>query len=159
MVGAAAAPAQSAPVKLGLWEATTQKQTTVTPGLAELLKEKGKTVPAPSVTHTHTCETEARWQKAYAAVTKAPQGCSFTHKAEDAHGLQTSLKCDVPDGRKLVLDSKLAWGNGTAMELNASLTTVYPQGDGQMVESTHTVSRFVSKDCGSVAPGTTVTSH
>jgi hypothetical protein len=149
------APAGPAPIRFGLWQGTLQQQTTAAPATVSALKQKGQDIP-PSFTQKYRkCIDQARWTQTKAAVQTAPQGCTFLHRSNTPSSLAMSLKCTVPDGRSIVIDSNIAWQDRVTTHASNRMTTIYPGSIGKVVRETTIESHFVSPDCGALAPGET----
>jgi len=147
------AVAQDAPIKFGLWEGTVRQQTTASPATAALLKKKGQPVPPSFIQPYRRCIDKTQWMKTRAAVSIAPQGCAFVHKASSATSLVSSLKCDAPDGTSILIDSNIAWEAGVKTHATNRMTTIYPGDIGKVVLERRFESHFLSPDCGTIAPG------
>jgi hypothetical protein len=156
LIGCAAAPAQDAPIKFGLWEGTARQQTTAEPATVAALKQKGVGVPISFTQSYRKCIDRTQWLKTRAAVAVAPQGCAFVHKVTSNTGMGTSLKCGTPDGTTILIDSDISWEAGVKTHATNRMTTIYPGTIGQVVLERKYESHFVSADCGTVPPGKTV---
>jgi hypothetical protein len=155
--GVVAVAQKAPPVKMGLWDVTIHKQTTVSPAMAAIMKRKGQKIDSPSTERWHTCMTEARWRRDEARVDlPPPDGCTLTHKSVDAHGRSTVLKCETAGGGLIVLESQFSWENHERIHLVQRLTSVPPGIGGNTVQHVDVSSRFIGEDCGPVTPGATV---
>jgi hypothetical protein len=170
MVRCVAATAQS-PVKMGLWDVTVHSEARASPAVAAAIKKfglatrtpqlgfSGRLVDPPTTVRVHTCMVEDKWGQYKAQIATAPKGCVFTHPfSEDAHGMSSSVRCEATDGAMLVvIDSKLSWINREKMRMAVRLVVTFRGVAGESVGTTEVTSFFLSPDCGSVAPGASVT--
>ena len=168
IVWCVAATAQS-PVKMGLWDVTVHKEARASPAVAAAIKKlglatgnprlgfSGRLVDPPTTVRVHTCMVEDKWRQNKAQIATAPKGCVFTHPfSEDAHGMSSSVRCE-DGGTLIVIDSKLSWINREKMRLAMRLVLTFRGVAGEGVATTEVTSFFLSPDCGSVAPGASVT--
>ncbi|HEY0263751.1 MAG TPA: DUF3617 family protein [Granulicella sp.] len=131
------AVAQSAPVKMGLWETTASMQTPM-----------GKRTIV-----TQSCFTQETYEKALASVQAPPQECSF-HNEKSADGFNISGTCSMQQGMTMEMRGKV-----TIVDAGHTNTTVHTTMNmqGQSMESDmESTSSFVKADCGAVQPGKSV---
>jgi hypothetical protein len=144
-----------APIEFGLWEGTLVRQTTVSPATALALRQKGGNIP-PSLTQRYrVCMGTAKWKKSMDAMTAtAPaNGCSVLHHEKTPNRLTHSLRCRLPDGSSITVDTDIAWDHGTKSHSTTSVEQVYPGTIGEMKVESKITSHFVTAACGKLAPG------
>ena len=125
--------AQSAPIKMGLWE-----KTMVTTGHAGPVTLKAK-----------SCITPATWEEMLSNASKQHQGCTITN-SKTAHGYTFSGSCTIPHGSMVLKGSTTIPDSEHIVSESHTTTTT----DGKARESeSHSTSHFVSASCGTVKPG------
>jgi hypothetical protein len=125
--------AQSAPIKMGLWE-----RTMVTTGHA-----------GPVTMKVKSCITPATWEEILANTLKQHQDCTMNN-SKTAHGYMSSGSCAIPHGSMVLRGSTTMQDSEHIVSEFHSTMTV----DGKVLESeSHFTSHFVSASCGTVKPG------
>jgi hypothetical protein len=126
--------AQSAPIKMGLWE-----RTMVTTGHAGPVTLKAK-----------SCITPSTWEKMLLDNTlKQHQGCTMNN-LKTPNGYTSSGSCTIPNGSMVLKASATMQDSEHIVSEFHTTTTI----DGKVRESeSHSISHFVAASCGTVKPG------
>jgi hypothetical protein len=141
---------------MGLWETTIRKQVSASAAVTEMMKKQGKSIDPPVTQRWHVCMTESRWKDAEAVVNTAPKGCVFTHKSVNDQGMSASMRCEIPGGQLIVIESQISWEKHEKSHSTVHLAITYPGVAGDYVVDTEYSSHFLNTDCDSVAPGASV---
>jgi hypothetical protein len=132
--GSASLLAQSAPVKMGLWEKTIV--TSVGEG-------------APTTITAKSCITPEEWQRMVSEAQKPHDGCKM-NTVKTSNGYTFSGTCNIPQEPPLSMS-----GSETIQDsehiVAESHTTTTMNGKTRKIE-TRSSSRFLSSSCGSVKP-------
>jgi hypothetical protein len=132
--GSATLLAQSAPVKMGLWEKT-------------IVSSMGE--GSPTTVTAQSCITPQVWQRMVASAQKPHDGCKM-NTAKTANGYTFNGTCNAGPGSLLVIR-----GTETIQDsehiVSESHSTTTMNGKPRKID-VHSVSRFVSSSCGSVKP-------
>ncbi|HEU4636565.1 MAG TPA: DUF3617 domain-containing protein [Edaphobacter sp.] len=93
----AAAVAQSAPIKMGLWHGktvSTIKGLELPPDVVARLKAMGRPVPGgePTTTETESCLTPEKWREMLAGP-RAHENCSYSNMKSDSSGMSGDVEC------------------------------------------------------------------
>jgi threonine synthase len=127
--------AQSAPIKMGLWEKT--MVTSIANGPQTTMKAKD-------------CVTPEEWQRMTANIQKPHEGCKM-NTVKTGNGYTYSGTCSLPQGSSLVMNgSQTIQDSEHILSENHSTTTINGKTRKSDIRST---SRFLSSSCGSVKPG------
>ena len=126
--------AQSAPIKMGLWE-----------------KEVSFSAPGmPTSIKARSCVTPDSWQEMVQNSNKPREGCTM-HNTKTAHGYSIDVTCVLPSvgtmvvkGSSTIQDSEHIVSDSHSTTTNKGITTV---------RDIHSTSHFVSASCGNVKPG------
>jgi hypothetical protein len=139
---------------MGLWEMTVHSHLTLSPKLSATLTARGKALPEqPKSFKTRSCMDLQRWNQLKAKLTTPPSSCVLTKNVWMTNGVSLRLSCTGADFGS-VLDANESWpADGHQIHQTQRMTTTYPGGAGESVQYTQADSRFISSDCGSVAPG------
>ncbi|HEY3927899.1 MAG TPA: DUF3617 family protein [Candidatus Koribacter sp.] len=129
-----AASAQAAPVKMGLWE----KTMTTSTGSG-----------APTTSKSRSCVTPEEWKEMDANVTRKRQGCTAA-AVRNAKGYTFNSTCTI-GATTMVINGSTTIPDAEHI-VTESHTTMTINGEKKQTDS-HSVSRFVSADCGKVQPG------
>jgi len=125
--------AQAPPIKMGLWE-----KTLVTTGGV-----------GPATLKAKSCVTAAEWQEMVGNSTKEQPGCTI-NRVKTAHGYSFSGTCTTAHTTMTLSGSATIVDTGHITAETHSTTMV--KGQKRQID-THSESRFLSADCGSVKPG------
>ena len=132
-VGSGILLAQSAPIKMGLWE-----KTIVTTGQG-----------GPATMKARSCITPATWEQMLANASKQHKGCTLNN-SKTANGYSFSGTCTMPHGSMVLKGSSTISDSEHIVSDSHTTTTV----DGKVHEiDSHATSHFVSASCGTVKPG------
>lgn len=127
--------AQTAPVKMGLWE----KTLVMTGGPAG-----DRTIKAKS------CVTPDTWKEMVGNASKQQSGCT-NNIAQNAHGYTFDGTCTLQGGGSVVIHgtTTIQDSDHIVSETHSTSTRNGQKHDVNM----HSTSRFLSSDCGKVKPG------
>jgi hypothetical protein len=126
--------AQSAPVKMGLWE----KEITF----------KGPN--GPNTIKARSCVTPATWQEMVQNSNKQQEGCTM-HNVKTASGYSFDATCTIPPGGTMVIKGSTTLQDSEHIVSDSHSTITR---NGQKTErDIHSTSHFVSASCGNVKPG------
>jgi len=156
---ASLAHAQSASGKPGLWDVTTHRTSVVSPKVAERLSERGIPMPPAGDVHVRVCMTAEKMKQELDRIQNVPAGCASTHRSESSNRITAGLRCDPTPAMRVEVEYDFSWAKANKRELTTKIVMSYPGVEGTAESSTRMVSRFVSADCGSVAPDTSVPIH
>jgi hypothetical protein len=126
--------AQSAPVKMGLWEKT---MVVSSDGTQSTMKAKD-------------CVTPEEWQRMTANIQKPHEGCKI-NTVKNGNGYTYSGTCNVPQGPSMVLSGSQTIQDSEHI-LSETHTTTTMNGKTRKSDI-HSTSRFLSSSCGSIKPG------
>jgi hypothetical protein len=126
--------AQSAPIKMGLWE----KTMVTTSGTG-----------APSTLKARSCIDPATWQEMVANVSKQHEGCTI-NTVKTANGYTFSGSCTMAHTTIVMNGSSTVQDSEHIVSESHSTTTV--NGQKKQMDSRST-SRYLGADCGNVMPG------
>ena len=127
--------AQSAPIKMGLWE-------------KKMVTSNG--VGAPATLRAKSCINPAAWQEMVAAMSKQHEGCT-SNSVKNAHGYSFTGNCTLAGGGTMVINGTLTIQDDQHI-VSESHSTTTTQGEKRQVDS-HSTSTFLSADCGHITPG------
>ncbi len=133
--GSASLLAQSAPVKMGLWEKT-------------MLTSNGDSSPATM--KSKSCITPEEWQRMVANVQKPHDGCKM-NTIKTANGYTFNGTCNIGEGSSVVMSGSQTIQDSEHI-VSASHSTTTMNGKTRKIDIQST-SRFLSSSCGSVKPG------
>ncbi|ADW68868.1 DUF3617 domain-containing protein [Granulicella tundricola] len=141
-----AAPAQEAPMKMGLWETTSVITMQLPPGMPSMMGGT-RTITVQS------CLTPESWQKTMERAQNPRKDCTYTDKTVTATGMTFAMTCT---GRsttmvkgETVFESKEKGSSTVHMEMSTS-----GSGGGKMVTDSKGTTRYLGADCGKVKPYT-----
>lgn len=128
--------AQSAPVKMGLWEKT-------------IVSSTGE--GAPTTVTAQSCITPQLWQQMVANAQKPHDGCKMNN-VKTANGYTIHATCNLPQGDSLVISgSETIQDPEHIVSESHSIST----GNGKTRKiDVRSTSKFISSSCGSVKPET-----
>jgi hypothetical protein len=129
--------AQTAPVKMGLWEKT-------------IVTSMGE--GAPTTVTAKSCVTQQQWQEMVANAQKPHEGCKM-NQVKTANGYTFNGTCNLPGGTSMVMNGSQTIQDSEHI-VSDSHSTATTNGKTRKID-THSVSRFVSSSCGSLKPGDT----
>jgi hypothetical protein len=132
--GSASLMAQSAPIKMGLWEKT-------------MVTSNGD--GAPATMKAKSCITPEAWQEMVAQIQKPHDGCKM-NTVKTGNGYTFSGTCNIPQGPTLVMNGSQTIQDSEHI-LSDSHSTSTSNGKTRKTDI-HSVSRFLSSSCGSVKP-------
>jgi hypothetical protein len=127
--------AQSAPIKMGLWE----KKMVTTGGTG-----------APTTMTAKSCINPEAWQEMVGNLSKQHEGCT-TNTVKNAHGYTFSGSCTIPHGGTMVMNGTLTIQD-TEHIIAESHSTTTNNGQKRQMDS-HSTSIFLGADCGNIKPG------
>ena len=127
--------AQTAPVKMGLWE----KKMTMDVGTG-----------APRQLVSKSCITPEAWQEMAENVSKPREGCTVDD-VKNAHGYTFTATCKTPNGGTMVTSGSATIEDSQHI-VSESHTIMTTNGQKREMESKST-SSFLSADCGKIKPG------
>jgi hypothetical protein len=133
-IGSATLLAQSAPIKMGLWEKTIV--TSNGEGLPNTMKAK-------------SCITPSAWQEMVANQSKPHEGCTM-NTVKNANGYTFNGTCNIPHGSSLVISGSSAIPDSEHI-VSQSHSTTTMNGKTRKIDVQST-SRFLSSSCGSIKP-------
>jgi Protein of unknown function (DUF3617) len=126
--------AQSAPIKMGLWEKT-------------IVSSTGE--GAPTTVTAKSCITPQAWQQMIASMQKPHDGCKMNN-VKTANGYSFNGTCNLPQSSSLAIS-----GSETIQDsehiVSESHSTATSSGKTRKFD-VHSTSRFLSSSCGSVKP-------
>ncbi len=134
-MGSASLLAQSAPIKMGLWEKT-------------MVTSTGD--GAPATMKAKSCVTPEEWQRMAANAQKPHDGCTM-NTVKTANGYTFNGSCNIPQGPTLVINGSQTIQDSEHI-VSESHSTSTTNGKTRKTDS-HSTSRFLSSSCGSVKPG------
>jgi hypothetical protein len=134
-MGSASLLAQSAPIKMGLWEKT-------------MVTSNGD--GAPATMKAKSCITPEEWQRMVADAQKPHDGCKM-NTVKTANGYTFNGTCNIPQGPTLVISGSQTIQDSEHI-VSESHSTSSANGKTRKTDS-HSTSRFLSSSCGSVKPG------
>ena len=134
-IGSASLLAQSAPIKMGLWEKT-------------MVTSNGE--GAPATLKSKSCITPEEWQRMVANVQKPHDGCKM-NTSKTANGYSFQGTCDIPRGPSMVINGSQTIQDSEHI-VSESHSTSTINGKTRKTDS-HSISRFLSSSCGSIKPG------
>jgi hypothetical protein len=134
-IGSASLLAQSAPIKMGLWEKT-------------MVTSNGD--GAPATMKAKSCITSEEWQRMVANAQKPHDGCKM-NTVKSANGYTFNGTCNFPQGPTLVINGSQTIQDSEHI-VSESHSTSTTNGKTRKTDSQST-SRFLSSSCGSVKPG------
>lgn len=133
--GSASLLAQSAPIKMGLWEKT-------------MVTSNGD--GAPATMKSKSCITPEEWQQMVANVQKPHDGCKM-NTVKTANGYTFNGTCNIGEGSSVVMNgSQTIQDSEHIVSASHSTTTMNGKTRKTDIQSS---SRFLSSSCGSVRPG------
>jgi uncharacterized protein DUF3617 len=127
--------AQSAPIKMGLWEKT-------------MVTSNGD--GAPATMKAKSCITPEEWQRMVADAQKPHDGCKM-NTVKTANGYTFNGTCNIPQGPTMVIHGSQTIQDSEHI-VSESHSTSSTNGKTRKTDS-HSTSRFLSSSCGSVKPG------
>lgn len=127
--------AQSAPIKMGLWE----KKMVTTDGTG-----------APTTMTAKSCINSEAWQEMVGNLSKQHEGCTMNN-VKNAHGYTFSGSCTFPHGGTMVTNGTLTIQDAEHIVAESHSTTTN-NGQKRQMDS-HSMSSFLGADCGTVKPG------
>jgi hypothetical protein len=134
-IGSASLLAQSAPIKMGLWEKT-------------MVTSNGDGAPATMT--AKSCITSEEWQRMVANAQKPHDGCKM-NTVKSANGYTFNGTCNFPQGPTLEINGSQTIQDSEHI-VSESHSTSTTNGKTRKTDS-HSTSRFLSSSCGSVKPG------
>ena len=134
-IGSASLLAQSAPVKMGLWEKT-------------MVTSSGEGTPVTM--KSKSCVTPEEWQRMIANAQKPHDGCKM-NTVPTANGYTFEGACNGPQGASMVIRGSQTIQDSEHI-VSESHSTSTANGRTRKTDS-HSTSRFLSSSCGSVKPG------
>jgi hypothetical protein len=134
-MGSASLLAQSAPIKMGLWEKT-------------MVTSNGD--GAPATMKARSCITPEEWQRMAANAQKPHDGCTM-NTVKTANGYTFNGTCNIPQGPTLVINGSQTIQDSEHI-VSESHSTSTTNAKTRKTDS-HSTSRFLSSSCGSVKPG------
>lgn len=134
-VGSASLLAQSAPVKMGLWEKT-------------MVTSNGD--GSPTTMKAKSCITPAEWQQMMANAQKSHDGCKM-NTVKTTNGYTFNGTCNIAQGSSLVMNGAETFQDSEHIAAESHSTTTM-NGKTRKLDIRST-SRFLSSSCGSVKPG------
>ena len=156
---AAPSRAQNAPGKPGLWDVSVQRTSVITPEMAERMRAHGMPILPDSTEHWHVCETADRLQKAFEAIHTVPAARASTHRSEGPNRITAGMRCDPTPAMRVEIEYDFSWTKSIRTELITRTLMSYSGAKGSAESSSKVISRFLSPDCGSIAPGEKVAVH
>ena len=134
-IGSASLLAQSAPIKMGLWEKT-------------MVTSNGD--GAPATMKAKSCITREEWERMVANAQKPHDGCKV-NTVKTANGYTFNGTCNFPQGPTLVINGSQTIQDSEHI-VSESHSTSTTNGKTRKTDI-HSTSRFLSSSCGSVKPG------
>ena len=134
-IGSASLMAQSAPIKMGLWEKT-------------MVTSNGD--GAPATMKAKSCITPEEWQRMVANAQKPHDGCKM-NTVKTANGYTFNGTCNIPPGPTMVINGSQTIQDSEHI-VSESHSTSTTNGKTRKTDS-HSTSRFLSSSCGSIKPG------
>jgi hypothetical protein len=132
--GSASLLAQSAPVKMGLWEKT-------------IVTSNGE--GSPTTIKAQSCITPEAWQQMVTAIQKPHDGCKM-NTVKTANGYTFNGTCNLPQSSPLVINGSETIQDSEHIVAESHSTTTM-NGKTRKLE-TRSTSKFLSSSCGSVKP-------
>jgi hypothetical protein len=133
-LGSACLLAQSAPIKMGLWEKT-------------MVTSNGD--GAPATMRAKSCITPQAWQEMMASMQKPHDGCKINN-VKTANGYSFNGTCNLPGGASMAISGTQTIPDSEHI-VSESHSTSTSNGKTRKID-THSTSRFLSSSCGSVKP-------
>lgn len=132
--GSAQVFAQTAPIKMGLWE----KKMTMETGTG-----------APTNINSKSCVTPETWKEMASNMDKKQDGCTIDRQKSD-HGYTFTATCKMPTGGTMVTTGSATFKDSEHI-VEQSHTTITTNGQKRVTEVKST-STYLGADCGSVKP-------
>jgi Protein of unknown function (DUF3617) len=127
--------AQSAPIKMGLWE----KKMTMDMGTGTPTKIAAK-----------SCITPETWREMVGSMSKQHEGCTVDN-VKNAHGYTFTATCKTPNGGTMVTNGSATFQDSQHI-VAESHTIMTMNGQKRKMDSKST-SSFLGADCGNIKPG------
>jgi uncharacterized protein DUF3617 len=132
--GSASLMAQSAPIKMGLWEKT-------------MVTSNGD--GAPATMKAKSCITPVVWQEMVSQIQRPHDGCKM-NTVKTGNGYTFNGTCNIPPSPALVISGSQTIQDSEHI-VSDSHSTSTTNGKTRKTDI-HSVSRFLSSSCGSVKP-------
>ena len=138
----------SPPMKMGLWEITSNTTMKATGKMADSMAKMGQPMGTPTTQSMKMCFTLDSWQKALSRETRS--GCTKSNVVMTSQKYALTLTCNT-----MTTDSVTFIDSPVQMHGTIHLVSNSP--NGQMISDGTSTAKFLGADCGDVKPiGSTI---